>query len=133
MPVKSSLYDMEMGSLSASSHLESREISGNDGDNFYIKDRSRLRKLHYSEVIMVKADSNYSEIYLVEGRCILTSKTLLHWERTMRGGGDIIRIHRSYMVNKEHIIDISRLQTEVTLTGGLKAQFSRRFRAKIKF
>jgi DNA-binding LytR/AlgR family response regulator len=106
---------------------------GIDHNVFFIKDHNKITKMCAGNIVMVKANSNYSEIYLTDGKRMLTSKTLLHWERKMRGNPDIIRIHRSYLVNRRQIINISLSKSEVLLTCEIKALFSRRCRAKIKF
>lgn len=59
------------------------------------------------EIVYCKAESNYTSIITTQQK-ILVSKTLKHIEQLLKGSM-FIRIHQSYLVNKEHIRAYSKL------------------------
>jgi two-component system LytT family response regulator len=54
------------------------------------------------KVIYCKSDSNYCEIRLTDNRKIVASKTLGYFEG-MLPAGQFIRIHKSYLINIQHV------------------------------
>ncbi|MCB0647840.1 MAG: LytTR family transcriptional regulator DNA-binding domain-containing protein [Saprospiraceae bacterium] len=82
-----------------------------------------------SEIIMVKAESNYSFIHFANGRRLFTSKTLKHWQSCFEGK-DFIRIHRSYLINKNFIRKIDRSAKEIFLENDLSASIARSFKMR---
>ncbi|TNJ41912.1 response regulator transcription factor [Tamlana fucoidanivorans] len=59
--------------------------------------------LNTSEILYCKADDNYTEIYLVNGKKKLVSKTLKYFEDALKGVG-FARVHKSYMVNVSEVV-----------------------------
>ncbi len=55
------------------------------------------------EIIHCKADSNYSEIYIVDGKKILVSKTLKKVEKIINNTR-FLRVHQSHLINLDYLI-----------------------------
>jgi DNA-binding LytR/AlgR family response regulator len=79
------------------------------------------RGYHYitpRSILYLKAESNYTYVHFADGRSQLYSKTLKNLASYLPSG-DFIRIHNSYIVNKECISTLSRsavcLYQEVSL------------------
>lgn len=51
----------------------------------------------------LEADGSYVHISLLDTRKITVSKNLRHYENLLEGLGYFIRVHRSFIVNKNHI------------------------------
>jgi two-component system LytT family response regulator len=51
-----------------------------------------------NDILYCAASSNYTEIYLADGKKHLVSRTLKEYE-DMLGGNDFFRIHHSYLIN----------------------------------
>lgn len=66
------------------------------------------------DIVSLKADSNYSEVKLKNGKVIIVSKTLNELEKLL-DSETFIRVHRSFTLNVNYIIQIS------SETGGLYA------------
>jgi len=79
-----------------------RDKDSNDAlQEFFVKDGGDLVKISVEDILFVKADDNYTRIYIKEKSYVLT-KTL----KTLEGklpASDFIRIHRSYVVNLNFI------------------------------
>ena len=56
-------------------------------------------------IIYLKAESNYSNIYLEEGKRLLVSKILKLFESKLQKS-TFVRVHRSYIVNLEKVIEL---------------------------
>jgi DNA-binding LytR/AlgR family response regulator len=50
--------------------------------SIYIKANGLGRYINIKDIIMIKAESNYSYLYLLNGDCLLTSKTLKYWHES---------------------------------------------------
>lgn len=82
------------------------------------------RLVNIDDIIMITAYSNYSTIFLKNGDKLFTSKTLKYWESECNTG-ELVRIHKSFLVNKSMIISIDAKIFEVVLPQGLRAKYSR--------
>lgn len=65
------------------------------------------RYIHPEEILYIKAESNYSEIYLVQGQKFLLSKTLKEIEAELPSH-IFFRIHRGYCVNISHVTHLNK-------------------------
>lgn len=105
--------------------LETKKILVNRHDKAVI--------INEDEIIFVKASGAYSIIYYGGGRNVESSKPIAHYESVLNPG-NFIRIHRSYLVNFNHISDIVKKESVgiLNLTDGhnielAKNQISRVF------
>ncbi len=51
----------------------------------------------------MEADGAYSQIILINNKKILVSKNLKHFEVLLESFSQFLRVHRSFLVNKNHI------------------------------
>lgn len=73
--------------------------------HFFIKDKQKLIKLAYSDILFVEACDNYSILYTKESKFVI-SYSLKHVEAKLPGK-EFMRVHRSYVVNLGHISQIN--------------------------
>jgi two-component system, LytTR family, response regulator len=83
-----------------------------------------------NNIIRLQASSNYTFIYLVNQRPILTSKVLKEFEN-MLGQMGFIRTHRSHLINKAHIKNIDKKATTILMNDYSKADISKRKRKQV--
>lgn len=69
--------------------------------NFFIKDKKRLIKVRAEDIYWVKADGAYSQL-AAKNQVYLLSTNLGTLEEKLRGH-HFVRVHRSYLVNFQHI------------------------------
>jgi two-component system, LytTR family, response regulator len=86
------------------------------------------RYIPLSEIVMIEADSNYSTLYLVDGKKILTSRTLKYWCSKIKGHSDFIRPHRSFLINTACIVSHRKSTRTIALTGGHEARVARNYK-----
>lgn len=68
--------------------------------SIYNEDSYLMLPLYH--ILFIQANSNYSTVYLANGKQILTCKTLKVWEDEINHPY-FYRCHRSYFVNTKHI------------------------------
>ena len=54
------------------------------------------------DIVRCQSDSNYTLFYLKDGQKLIMAKTLRHYEQVL-SGSDFVRVHKSHLVNREHI------------------------------
>jgi two-component system LytT family response regulator len=78
-----------------------------------------------ADIIRLKADSNYTEIFLVNSKKIMASKTLKEFEKAL-AGMNFFRIHNSHLINLEHVEKYVRGEGGcVTMTDASSLEVSR--------
>jgi two-component system LytT family response regulator len=95
-------------------HLEKGFLVSTKKENKFVK---------VGDIVMIKAESNYSTLYLQNGEQILTSKTLKHWI-VKCNAPFLLRTHKSYVVNKNFIKAFNSATNEVILYDNLLASCS---------
>lgn len=86
----------------------------------------RMIRVPLTSIRYVKAESNYTRIYLTDGEQYYVSRTLKSWMNEICEAG-FLRCHRSYLVNRNEIREISRTTGELSLKDGSLIPVSRRF------
>ena len=70
-------------------------------DGFFIKEKHELIRLRFAEVLYVEAMDNYTRLHTATGRHVL-SQTLKTVAQKL-AGQPFVRVHRSYLVNLQHV------------------------------
>lgn len=84
------------------------------------------------KVIYLRARNNYTEIIREEGKPILISKSLKSFERILEGTF-FTRVHQSYLVNLEKVIELQRIDGGLLiLNNNSKIPISRANKQQIK-
>ena len=99
-----------------------------------IRDGTRTIHAPVDEIAAVSSAGNYVEFRMADGRQILMRATLGQIEAELAAHG-FARTHRSWLVNTRAIAETRRVGAgdfELTLTGGLVAPLSRRFRPAVE-
>lgn len=86
--------------------------------------------LKAEEIIYLEASSNYTKLFLIDGRIIVSAKTLKTYENQL-SQNIFLRIHRSFLINMQHVCDV-RFLANIGLTKNFYVKISRRKRAHVK-
>ncbi len=81
------------------------------------------------DIIRLEGESNYTKFFFSNGKTLLTSKTMKEYEEILEGHG-FIRIHKSHMVNKAHVVSSSS-DGLLTLSDNAKVEVSRRRKEEV--
>ncbi|MEZ4370637.1 MAG: LytTR family DNA-binding domain-containing protein [Polyangiaceae bacterium] len=104
-------------------------------DLIFCEEGGKARFVRVSDVVLIQAAGNYTEIGLQGGVSVLVLKPLLAWEQQLPER-QFVRVHRSTIVNVSFIREITRESSSshsVTLQGWPSAvQLSRRRAAELR-
>jgi len=76
-------------------------------DTIFLSTGKRACFLKVRDIYYLQADSCYSKIYLSEKKCKSSTHTLKKWEELLPEH-EFIRIHRSFIININHIDEIKK-------------------------
>lgn len=90
--------------------LCSQYMAGKPGfpQRIFINLVGQIVVIRLEEVLYFKANENYTVIMMKDGRKYTTSKTIKLYDEVVSGHPDFLRIHRSYIVNKNSVSSIIR-------------------------
>ena len=71
-------------------------------DVLLVRSGGRLRSVKVSEIVLVRAEGDYTEILTARRTSELAHKTMKEWERRLPAG-EFVRIHRSTIVNLRYV------------------------------
>lgn len=78
----------------------------NDIDNkskkIILNSADELVLISLDDVLYLKSNGNYTHFYLSDGRDIMVSKTISHFE-TVLPSGSFFRVHKQFIINLKHI------------------------------
>lgn len=89
-------------------------VPTNDGTFFYFPE----------EIIRLEGESNYTRLHFKDKRPLLVSKTLKDYEDILSEHG-FIRVHKSHLVNKNHVINYNS-EGQLVMIDQSKVEISRR-------
>lgn len=96
------------------------------------------RSISPQEIILLTANVNYTQVYLLGGRVLTVATTLKILEKRFAACSDFFRTHKSYLINLNFIkhYNASSEETFVQMKNGYRVVVSRRkrgaFHRKIK-
>ncbi len=76
------------------------------------------------DIIRLEGEGNYTKFYFANKASVLTTYTLKHYEAILVNYG-FIRVHKSHLVNKTHVINYL-IDGTLTMTDSSKVEVSRR-------
>jgi two-component system LytT family response regulator len=104
-------------------------------DRVCLPDQGRMYFFKVSDIVYIAAAGDYTEVHLANGRMRLALKPLHEWEDRLPNQ-HFVRIHRSTLVNLEHVTDVTRTNSyayRVHLSDADEpVRMSRRYAAKVK-
>ncbi|MBK7669540.1 MAG: LytTR family transcriptional regulator DNA-binding domain-containing protein [Sphingobacteriaceae bacterium] len=68
---------------------------------------------------------NHIALFIQPKKKIIASKNLKHFETVLESLPQFIRVHKSWMVNKEHIKNYSKSDLSIQLSNGLTTKLSK--------
>lgn len=80
--------------------------AASDSAELIVKEGRAMLRLYHSSILWIEADGNYSTIHLKDSRRRVIRQSLSELQEQLPMP-DFIRIHKSYLVNKEHIVQLN--------------------------
>jgi two-component system LytT family response regulator len=98
------LDSFHLNTVSQINFLQSRNEPKNQNayGDILINSENAIHVIRQNEVLYCKADRNYTEFYLQDGRVIISSRTLLFYEQLL-DPATFFRVHLSFIINTAHV------------------------------
>ncbi len=96
-----------------------------------IINQKTLKKVLIENVILLKGDINYTTFYFENGREKVVAHTIKFFENYLQTHG-FLRVHRSFMINPNHLKEYNPQKFQLTMSNGQKAIISRRRKPVLK-
>lgn len=98
--------------------------------SFHHRDKVKLVKLN--DIVCLEADSNYTQVYTVDGQQYTAARLLKDFEDFLAGHENFMRINKSVIINFDHVTEYSKGEPcFVYLKGGREYEISRRKKAEM--
>lgn len=99
--------------------MDTKEIK-----NLLVFDKAQQHVISFESIIAIEAQESYCIIHTTDKKHFV-SKNLAHYEKTLEGINCFFRVHRSWMVNKQHITSFSKTDLTIIMTGQLTTKLSK--------
>ena len=99
--------------------------------NIAVIDKGFQKIIAVENIIAIEAQESYCNIHTVHGISV-ASKNLKHFESVFEEHPDFIRVHKSWIINKKHLINYSKSDLEINLTKGIVAKLSKYKKAEFE-
>lgn len=109
-----------------SNTLQSKELK-----NILISEKGNQHIIPVDSIIAIEAQESYCYIHTTDKR-YMVSKNLKHFESIFADNASFIRVHKSWLITKEHILNYSRSDLSISLAKGLSAKLSKYKKAEFE-
>lgn len=109
-----------------SNTLESKQLK-----NIVVSDKGQQNIIPIESIIAIEAQESYCIIHTTEKK-IVASKNLKHFETVLESLPQFIRVHKSWMVNREHIKNYSKSDLSIQLSNGVTTKLSKYKKAEFE-
>jgi DNA-binding LytR/AlgR family response regulator len=127
-------HAIELAVAKAASQKSGAVAAPSPGDNTYllndrlfIKVKDRMVRLLFKDILWVAADDYYCKVFTAEKEFLVT-ETLKKFSEKLAGVPELLRVHRSYLVNLTHVEEIGELYLHV---GKERIPYSKNFSEEI--
>lgn len=109
--------------------MKTYQQSGNP--SLLIINQRTSKKILVNDVVLLKGDVNYTRFQLQCGNETIVPHPIKYFEPFLKTHG-FLRVHRSFMVNPNHVRDCDPKHEFLTMKNGQKATISRRKKHTLK-
>lgn len=97
-----------------------------EGNNsLLILNHKSSKKVFVSDVVLLEGDANYTTIFMDNGKKKVLAHSIKYYEEFLKTHG-FLRVHRTFLVNPNHVKTYNQESRELTMTNGQQAIISRR-------
>lgn len=89
-----------------------------------------IEYVHFQQIVYIEADKQYCIFHLTDRRKIVVAKGLNEYESLLENY-NFLRVHRSYIINSEHIKRYLKSDEQMELYNGVKIPVARGLKADI--
>ena len=90
-----------------------------------VPEHGKRRIVSTDDIVAIGADGSYSRIYLSGGQVIVLGKNLKYFTEMLATNNNFLRCHRSWLINMDKILTVSRTNLTIYLSCGVEAKITR--------
>ncbi|MBC7861503.1 MAG: response regulator [Bacteroidia bacterium] len=109
-----------------SNTLETKQLK-----NIVVTDKGQQHIIPVKNIVAVEAQESYCILHTTEKQHV-ASKNLKHFEKVVETLPQFIRVHKSWLINKEHLKHYSKSDLSIQLSNGLTAKLSKYKKAEFE-
>jgi two-component system LytT family response regulator len=79
-----------------------------------LKTLERIYSLHLNEIIRLRSEGSYTEVFIADGRKILVSRLIKEFDELLAGSG-FLRVHQSHLINTNFIFYYEKSENLITM------------------
>ncbi len=87
----------------------------NNCEQIPLRSKGRYDYVALDKILFLRAEGNYTFVFISDGSKYLMSKLLKHYENTFSHQQMFVRVHAKYIVNLDYCIDVNLNGKEVIL------------------
>lgn len=106
--------------------LKTKEIK-----NLVVSDRGQQHVIPVESIIAIEAQESYCMLH-TSSKTFVASKNLKHFENSLEGNEQFFRVHKSWMINKNHLIHYSKSELTIQLTNSISTKLSKYRKAEFE-
>ncbi|MBK7129686.1 MAG: response regulator transcription factor [Crocinitomicaceae bacterium] len=111
-------------SLDENLNVLEKTIKNKHISNILIAEKGIQHVVDIDQIIAIEAQESYCFLY-TGSKKFLVSKNLRHFENILQDHPNFFRTHKSWIVNKKHLISFSNSDNSITLNGNIEARLSK--------
>lgn len=100
-------------------NIETKEIK-----SLMVFDKAQQHIVSFESIIAIEAQESYCIIYTTNKNHFV-SKNLGHFEKTLEGNNQFFRVHRSWIINRQHLLTYSKSDLTIHLTNNISTRLSK--------
>ena len=109
-----------------STTLETKEIR-----NIVVTDKGQQHVVSLNSIIAIEAQESYCIIHTTE-RNYIASRNLKHFETTLESVPAFFRVHKSWLINRDHLKHYSKSELSIQLSNGIITKLSKYRKAEFE-
>lgn len=111
--------------------LLSQTLQTKEVKSIMVTDKGYQQIVPIDSIIAIEAEESYCTIHTASKKYTV-SKNLKHFETVFADHPLFFRVHKSWMISKKHIVNYSKSELLINLTGGLEAKLSKYKKAEFE-
>lgn len=111
--------------------LLSKTLQSKEVKNILISEKGYQQVIAVDGIIAIEAQESYCYIHTLDKKYTV-SKNLKHFETIFSDNPAFLRVHKSWLIAKQHILNYSKSDLAISLTNGIIAKLSKYKKAEFE-
>lgn len=122
---------VDLKSNSEKLNLLSETLKTKEVVNLMVSEKGYQQVINLDNIIAIEAQESYCYIHTIDKKYIV-SKNLKHFESLLEDNPNFIRVHKSWIISKKHLLNYSKSDLLINLENGISAKLSKYKKAEFE-